>query len=133
MLHNPVIPVLRSFDQAKAAEFYLDFLGFAQDWTHRFEPALPLYQQISLRNTWAGAAEGAVCVLHLSEHHGDASPGAYIRIAWPGLAAYQQHLLAKQYGNARPGIETMPWGMQEMRIADPFGNRLVFFEELAEA
>ena len=29
-------PILRIFDIAKAREFYLDFLGFAVDWEHRF-------------------------------------------------------------------------------------------------
>lgn len=125
MLNNPVIPVLRSFDAAKAAEFYQGFLGFGQDWTHRFGEDFPLYQQISL----AGSG-GQRCVLHLSEHHGDACPGATVRIAWAGLAAFQQSLLVQNYRNAKPGLETMPWGMQEMRLADPFGNHLVFFEEL---
>jgi hypothetical protein len=59
-------PILRIFDEAKARQFYLDFLGFKVDWEHRLEPDLPLYLQVS--------REG--CVLHLSEHHGDCSPGA---------------------------------------------------------
>ena len=126
MLNNPVIPLLRSFDEAKAAEFYQGFLGFVQDWTHRFGDDFPLYQQISL-----AMPGGQTCILHLSEHHGDASPGANIRIACPGLATFQQQLLAKNYRNAKPGLEAVPWGMVEMRIADPFGNRLVFFEEPA--
>ncbi len=33
------IPILRIFDEAKAEEFYLDFLGFKLDWEHRFEGA----------------------------------------------------------------------------------------------
>ena len=36
-------PILRIFDEAKAREFYVDFLGFQVDWEHRFEPGLPLY------------------------------------------------------------------------------------------
>jgi catechol 2,3-dioxygenase-like lactoylglutathione lyase family enzyme len=110
-------PILRSFDEAKAREFYLDFLGFKADWEHRFEPGLPLYLQVSLGE----------CVLHLSEHHGDASPGSALRIPCRALDAYQQALLAKRYRNARPGITEQPWG-REMAVADPFGNRLVFFE-----
>jgi catechol 2,3-dioxygenase-like lactoylglutathione lyase family enzyme len=110
-------PILRSFDEAKAREFYLGFLGFKADWEHRFEPGLPLYLQVSLGQ----------CVLHLSEHHGDASPGSALRIPCPALDMYQQALLAKQYPNARPGIVEQPWG-REMAVADPFGNRLVFFE-----
>ncbi len=41
------IPILRIFDEAKAREFYIDFLGFAVDWEHRFEPGMPLYMQAS--------------------------------------------------------------------------------------
>lgn len=111
-----IIPILRVFDEAKAREFYVDFLGFVVDWDHRFEPGLPLYCQIS---------QGA-CVIHLSEHHGDCSPGAALRIETTALETYQQQLLAKQYKYARPGIEAMPWGRREMSIADPFGNRLIF-------
>jgi len=32
---QPVIPILRIVDVAKAAEFYLGFLGFKVDWDHR--------------------------------------------------------------------------------------------------
>jgi hypothetical protein len=35
-----VTPILRSFDDAKARELYIDFLGFKVDWDHRFEPDL---------------------------------------------------------------------------------------------
>lgn len=118
MTLGPTVPILRSFDETKAREFYVDFLGFTVDWSHRFEPALPLYLQVS--------RDG--CVLHLSEHHGDASPGAAIRIAAPQLDALHAELTARQYGFARPGIETMPWGNREMTLRDPFGNRLVFVQ-----
>ena len=36
-------PILRIFDEAKAREFYLDFLGFRLDWQHRFDDHAPLY------------------------------------------------------------------------------------------
>ena len=36
------IPILRLFDEAVARAFYIDFLGFAVDWEHRFKPGLPL-------------------------------------------------------------------------------------------
>jgi hypothetical protein len=47
-------------------------------------------------------------VLHLSEHHGDAIPGA-----------------ARYY---KPGIEDMPWNARVIQIIDPFGNKLRFSE-----
>jgi uncharacterized glyoxalase superfamily protein PhnB len=109
-------PILRSFDEAKAKEFYVEFLGFRVDWEHRFEPGLPLYMQISRDD----------CVLHLSEHFGDASPGAALRIESTDLDAFHAQLAAKQYKHARPGVEDMPWGTRDMTITDPFGNRLVF-------
>ena len=109
-------PMLRSFDETKALEFYVDFLGFQVDWKQRHEPGLPLYMQVS--------KDG--CVLHLTEHHGDASPGATIRIHATGLETYHRELTAKGYKNARPGLQKMPWGSSEMSVPDPFGNRLVF-------
>ena len=116
MLGHPT-PLLRIFDEAKAREFYVDFLGFNVDWEHRFEPDLPLYMQVSQGD----------CVLHLTEHFGDCSPGAHLRIPTTDLTAYCAALNAKQYKNSRPGCETMPWG-RDMTISDPFGNRLTFTE-----
>ena len=112
---NP-IPVLRSFDEAKAREFYCDFLGFTIDWEHRFEPGMPLYMQVS----------SGGCLLHISEHHGDASPGGLVRIPIEDLDGFVAGLNAKRYKYARPGIVTQPWG-RECTIGDPFHNRLVFF------
>ena len=109
-------PILRIFDETKALEFYVDFLGFKIDWQHRCEKNFPLYLQISRGE----------CVLHLSEHHGDSTPGSALRIETDELEAFQQQLLAKEYAFARPQIQAMPWGSQDMTISDPFGNRLVF-------
>lgn len=113
-LSQPV-PILRIFDEARAREFYVGFLGFRIDWEHRFEPDTPLYMQVARD----------ACVLHLSEHHGDATPGASLRIAVTDLDALQADLLGKRYKYARPGIEDMPWA-RDMKIGDPFGNRLIF-------
>ncbi len=109
-------PILRSFDETKAKEFYLGFLGFNLDWEHRFEEGLPLYMQVSKDD----------CVLHISEHHGDCSPGAAVRIQVDSLEQYHEALLGKNYKYARPGVQEMPWGSKDMAIADPFGNRITF-------
>ena len=112
-------PILRSFDEAKAREFYIDFLGFDVEFEHRFEPDAPLY---------LGLIRGA-CRLHISEHFGDATPGSRLRLPVAGLIAYQEHLAAKTYRHARPGPpQDMPWGDLEMTISDPFGNKINFFE-----
>lgn len=109
-------PILRIFDEARAREFYLDFLGFEVVFEHRFEPGLPLYMGV----------RRADCVLHLSEHHGDACPGAAMRIEVSDVDALQAELLGRGYRHARPAVEATPWDTRDMTIADPFGNRLTF-------
>jgi uncharacterized glyoxalase superfamily protein PhnB len=117
MALGKVVPILRIFDEAKAKEFYVTFLGFTVDWEHRFDPGAPLYMQLS--------KDG--CVIQLSEHYGDCSPGAAVRIETTELDNYQQELAAKHYKYARPGPpRETPWGTRELAIHDPFGNRLVF-------
>lgn len=111
------IPILRMFSVEKAYAFYIDFLGFKLDWEHRFEPDLPLYAQL----------HRDALVLHLSEHHGDGTPGTALFLPIEDIGAFHQELTAKHYGYARPGVEDMPWG-REMQIADPFGNMLRFCE-----
>ena len=111
------VPILRIFSVDKTREFYVGFLGFTVDWEHRFDPAAPLYMQVSRGD----------CVLHLSEHYGDASPGAGIRIDTTELDAFHAELTAKRYKYARPGINEQPWG-REVAVKDPFGNRLIFGE-----
>jgi uncharacterized glyoxalase superfamily protein PhnB len=121
MILGKTTPILRIFDEAKAREFYIDFLGFKVDWEHRFEPGMPLYMQIS--------KDG--CVLHLSEHVGDCCPGAAMRIESTELDAFHAELTAKRYKYYRPGIEKMPWGTRDMSVKDPFGNRLTFTDAIS--
>lgn len=118
MTMGPIIPILRSFDEAKAREFYCDYLGFEVDFEHRFAADLPLYMQVS--------RDGAA--LHLSEHHGDATPGSAVRIHVDNVTALHRELTAKTYRFARPSLETQSWGFRELAVTDPFGNRLVFAE-----
>jgi uncharacterized glyoxalase superfamily protein PhnB len=112
------IPILRIFDVTKAKEFYVDFLGFTIDWEHRFGENFPLYAQVSR----------AGIKLHLSEHHGDASPGSTVFIWMRGIAQYNRELLAKDYRYYKPGLEEAPWDARVMQVGDPFGNRLRFSE-----
>jgi hypothetical protein len=111
------IPILRIFSEEKAKEFYLDFMGFSLEWEHRFGDNFPLYAEIKRSDL----------ILHLSEHHGDATPGSAIFVPVQEIGVFQAELHAKSYRYAKPGIEAMPWG-QVMEITDPFGNRLRFCE-----
>ena len=63
----------------------------------------------------------------MSEHHGDAAPGATIFVPVENIDALFFELQAKQYRHAKPAIEAVPWG-RIMEIWDPFGNRLRFSE-----
>lgn len=119
-LHSPT-PLLRMFDVAKAKAFYLDYLGFRVDWEHRFEPGMPLYMQIS----------SGSCKLHLSEHHGDCTPGSAVRIEVTNIRGYYELLASRDYAYARPGLENA-FGGGEICVVDPFGNRIVFYEQAEE-
>jgi catechol 2,3-dioxygenase-like lactoylglutathione lyase family enzyme len=116
-----VIPILRIFDIAKADEFYQGFLGFSVDWDHRFDENAPLYRQVS---------RGCL-ILHLSEHHGDGSPGARLRVMMEGVRAFHAEISAKGYRYMRPGLETTPWKTLETGVIDPFGNLIRFCEPIA--
>lgn len=111
------IPILRIFDEAKAREFYVDFLGFTVDWEHRYAPDLPLYLQVSRSGL----------VLHLSEHHGDGTPGSVVFVEMTGIRALHAELIAKQYRYYRPGLERESFGLV-MSVTDGFGNGFRFCE-----
>ncbi len=113
------IPVFRVFDETKAREFYVDFLGFKMDWAHRFGDNFPLYSQVTRD----------ACVIHLSEHHGDACPGSTARVETEGLEDFCTALRKKDYKNFKPGPpQDTSWGTKEFYVTDPFGNRLIFYE-----
>ncbi len=116
-------PILRSFDEARTKAFYLDFLGFELMFEHRFEPGAPLYMGI----------RKDACMLHLSEHYGDGTPGSGVRIAVDDVVAYAAALRAKNFGSSRPHEpQAQEWGALEIVIPDPSGNRLTFYSELAD-
>lgn len=98
-------PVLHVRDARRAAAWYAR-LGFTVQWEHRFDPELPLYVSI---------ARGRLN-LHLSEHSGDAQPGALVYIS-----VLDVDEAARSVGIST--IEKMPWG-RDFEVADPDGNRL---------
>ena len=112
------VPTFRIFSLEKAREFYLDFLGFKVDWEARFEPDAPVYMQVS--------RDGLV--LHLSEHHGDGTPGSVAYVYMTGVAELHRELNDKKYRHNRPGLQRQEWGMTELQVVDPFNNRITFGE-----
>lgn len=113
------IPIIRVFDEEKAKEFYLEFLGMNLDWEHRFEPGLPIYMQVS--------KEGLV--FHLSEHSGDCTPGSKVFVNVSDLDALFQEITSRPYKYNKPSIELAPWGDRCFTVIDPFSNKVLFNEQ----
>jgi catechol 2,3-dioxygenase-like lactoylglutathione lyase family enzyme len=119
------IPIIRIFDETKAKEFYLDFLGMTLDWEHRFGADFPVYMQVSRDNL----------VLHLSEHSGDCTPGSKVFVKTDQFSLLYKDITSRPYKYNRPEISTAPWGNRIFEVVDPFANRILFNDEpdLAEA
>jgi hypothetical protein len=112
------VPIFRIYSYDKVREFYVDFLGFTIDWEARFTPDAPVYMQVS---------RGGIA-FHLSEHHGDGTPGSVAYVYVKGVEALHKELNDKNYRHNRPGLQQQDWGMLEVAVVDPFNNRIVFGE-----
>jgi len=100
-----VVPFLRVADAEASAAWYAA-LGFTIDWRHRFAPGLPLF--VSMSN-----GEGQV---FLSEHTGDARPDTLLYLYVEDVDA-----VAAERGIH---VQTADYGMREIELVDPDGNRL---------
>jgi catechol 2,3-dioxygenase-like lactoylglutathione lyase family enzyme len=100
-----VVPFLRVADAEASAEWYAR-LGFEIEWRHRFEPGLPLFVAIS--------RDGAR--IFLSEHTGDARPDTLLYL-------YVDDVDAVGTGFGVDPVDA-PYGMREIELRDPDGNRL---------
>ncbi|MBB6330739.1 catechol 2,3-dioxygenase-like lactoylglutathione lyase family enzyme [Chryseobacterium sediminis] len=118
-----IIPILRIFDYQKTKEFYVDWLGFEIVWEHYFDENTPVYMEVKRENI----------IFHLSEHHGDGTPGTRIAVWGEGVPQYHQELIDKQYKYNRPGLEKTFYGSISFTVIDPFGNKITFEEEYDEA
>ncbi len=123
MIVEKVIPTLRIFDYNKAIEFYIDWLGFKIVWEARFEENAPIYMEI----------EKDGITFHLSEHHGDGTPGSHVFIWCKGVEEYHRELIAKKYKYNRPGLEKTFYGALAFTANDPFNNKIIFNEKIPEA
>src|ERR1051325_11353604 len=107
------VPIFRIFSMDKAREFYLDFLRCKGDWGYRFGADAPVYMQISRDKL----------ELHLSEHHGDGTPGSIAYVHMRGVEDLHRELNDKNYRHNHPGLQKQEWGLLEMAVVDPFSNR----------
>ncbi len=119
MTNTKVIPVLRIFDYAKAVEFYVDWLGFTIEWSHEFEPGMPKYFEVKRDEI----------VFHLSEHHGDGTPGTHVFIWCEGVKEFHKEVIDKKYKYNRPGLEETFYGSWCVTVNDPFNNKISFNEK----
>jgi hypothetical protein len=110
------IPVLRSLDEARAREFYIDYLSFTIEWEHRFNGEPPLYMRLR-RGRF---------IVDLSEHHGDGTPGSTVWVPVDDVGALQRELHATGYPRMNPGIDVDSPGGPTMEVIDPFSNTIRF-------
>lgn len=122
MKAEQIIPILRIFNYQKTIEFYIDWLGFEIVWEHYFEDHTPVYMEVKKENI----------ILHLSEHHGDGTPGSNVFIWGSGMADYHKELIDKKYKYNRPGLEKTFYDAVSFTVSDPFGNKIIFNEKFDE-
>lgn len=116
------VPVLRSLDETRAREFYIDYLHFTIEWEHRFEYAQSILYMRLRRDRF---------VLDLSEHHGDGTPGSTVWVPISDVAALHKELHATGYERMNPGIEIDSPGGPTMEVIDPFSNTIRFCQTTA--
>lgn len=108
-----VIPTLRITDETRSRAFYVDQLGFRVDWEHRFEPHLPVLLQVS--------RDGMT--LYLSQHAMDCAVGGLVHLFVDHVDDWHAELRGKGVAVELPPTD-QPWGLREMHLVDPDGNRL---------
>jgi catechol 2,3-dioxygenase-like lactoylglutathione lyase family enzyme len=110
-----VFPQLRITNWERSRAFYVDGLGFAVDWEHRFAPGLPIFVQV----TRDGLS------LFLTEHAGDCKVGGAAYIEIDDVDAFDREIRSRGITPDGPP-EDAPWHTREMMLIDPDGNRLRF-------
>ena len=110
-----VIPQVRITDAGRSLAFYVDGLGFAVDWEHRFEPGLPLFVQLTRERQ----------TIFLTQHSGDCQVGGAVYFKVPDVDACCRDFRARGIVSTQ-GPEDTAWGTREMVVTDPDGNRLRF-------
>ncbi len=114
-MDQSVVPQFRITSLRRSLAFYVDGLGFAVDWEHRFEPGCPAFVQISRHGQ----------KLFLTEHDGDCRVGGAAYFVVPDVDACGAEFAARGVEPTEPP-EDKPWGPREMVVTDPDGNRLRF-------
>ncbi|MCA9212440.1 MAG: VOC family protein [Planctomycetales bacterium] len=101
---DKLVPVLHVTDARKSTEWYAR-LGFTLESEHQFAQNMPIYAFLKRGDN----------SLHLSEHKGDAKPDTLVYFYVDDVDS-----LAQEFGET---AKEQPWGMREIWITDPDGNR----------
>ncbi len=72
-------------------------------------------------------------MFHLSEHHGDGTPGTHAFIRCAGVKEYHEELINKKYKYNRPGLEKTFYNTLSFTVNDPFNNQISFNQGLSES
>jgi uncharacterized glyoxalase superfamily protein PhnB len=108
------VPVLPVKDLKAALSFYSDKLGF---------------QQLFEQGPYAGVGRGPI-EIHLDAATAGATPVTF-RINMTGVDAIHAEIDPKGVVDPKEQLETKPWGLRQFSAVDPFGNRIVFAEQMA--
>lgn len=99
-----IVPVLHVSNARETAKWY-SRLGFALESEHQFADGMPIYAFLKRGDN----------SLHLSEHKGDAQPDTLVYLYVDDVDA-----IAREFGK---DVREQPWGMREVWLTDPDGNR----------
>lgn len=110
-MEEHAVPVIRVTSGSGSLAFYAQ-LGFEIQWEHRFGDGLPLFASVR-RGNWH---------VFLSEHDGDAAPNGLAYFYADDVNAL--HEVWRSRGVDVEPPRDRPWGMRELQVVDPDGNRL---------
>ena len=121
MPEQRVVPALRITDYARSKFFYVEKLGFAVEWEHRFEPHFPVFMAV--------VRDGME--LFLSEHSGDCQVGGLVHLLIPDVDAWYGEFVGKGVVVSEPPNDDL--GFRNMTVTDPDGNQLRFMVPASKA
>lgn len=105
-----VVPALRITNDARSRSYYVDVLGFAIEWEHRFGPTFPVFLSI--------ARDGMR--IYLTQHRGDCQVGGLVHFVVPDVDAWHAEFQARGAVVAEAPNDDL--GRRNMTIMDPDGN-----------
>ena len=117
-----VVPALRIRAYEAARTFYAQ-MGFTEQWTHQFEPGLPVFASVS--------REGME--IFLTEHHGDCQYGALVHFYVDDVDELYAEFDKSGVAVSEPPGNSLGLDLRDMLVVDPDGNRLIFLTRSTRA